>query len=76
MLMIPPEEEDAEDNEVGYQDNYVRIKEILNTLTTQVRIFDKKAEIISWKASMDFSFLLIKGTFPDDVANIAKFFKG
>ena len=76
QLMLPPEEEDAKaTDEPGYKDNYERIKSILKTFTTQLSIYDNKAEITSWETTKNFSFLP-KGTFPEDVSNIAKFFKG
>ena len=77
QMMIPPEIEDEEGDgaDTNYRDNYDRIKEILTTLVTQLRILDEKVEVISWRSKQDFSFLP-KGSFPDDVATIAKFFKG
>ena len=74
--MIPPASEE-EDNEtkIGYNDNLTRIKEVITTFVTQLRLFDDKAEVISWKTEKDFSFLP-QGELPDNVATIAKFFKG
>ena len=76
QLMILPEGEN-EDNITAsaYQDNMERIKEVLNTLVTQLQLLDENAEIISWKAKKDFTFLP-KEQFPADIAGIAKFFKG
>ena len=75
QMMIPPESEVEDDEEPNYQENYERIKKILETLTTQIRIFDDTAEIISWRTKTNFSFLQ-KDQFPSEVAEIAKFFKG
>ena len=77
QFMIPPEsgEEEEDDDNPEYRENYDRIREILNTLVTQIRILDEKAEIISWRTKDNFSFLT-KSSFPEDVASIAKFFKG
>ena len=76
QLMLPPALEDEEDeNNIGYRDNYTRIRNIINTFVTQVRLFDEKAEIISWKSDKDFSFLP-QGDLPENVAEIAKYFKG
>ena len=50
QLMIPLEEEDLKAfNDVGYRDNFSRIKEILAMLVTHIRIFDEKAGMITWK---------------------------
>ena len=76
QLMIPQaDESDSTPSQADYNDNYNRIKEVLSNLTAQIRSLDSKAEIISWKASKDFTFLP-KGSFPDEVAKIAKYFKG
>ena len=77
QLMIPPEDADDEQevNENSYKENVERIKGILTTLSTQIRVFDEKAEIISWKNTKGGSFL-DKNEFPQEISNIAKFFKG
>ena len=75
QLMIPPEDDQGEVTEAGYRDNMARIKEVLTTLVTQLRIVDEKAEIISWRSKKEFSFLP-KGEFPSDISTIAKYFKG
>lgn len=76
QMMIPPEEEREEDDEnPGYKDNFERIVGVIKALVQQLRAVDNTAEIISWKAQDNFTFLP-RNEFPTEVANIAKYFKG
>ena len=51
-----------------------RLKEVLQSLVVQAKIHDADAKIISWSTSNNFTYL--PETFPDDLATIAKYFKG
>ena len=77
QLMIPPDATTTITDvaQADYGSNAQRIRDILISLTTQLQILDDGCKIISWKAGEKFSFLNTN-EFPEDVAAIAKFFKG
>ena len=51
-----------------------RLRDILSTLHAQMRTYDSKAMLISWKNSPDFSYL--GDNFPTDIAEVAMFCNG
>ena len=48
-----------------------RLRDILISLVTQIKIFDPKAKIISWKTGPNFSYFNSKD-FPTQIAQIAQ----
>ena len=51
-----------------------RLRDILATFHAQMKTYDSKSRLISWKSSPD--FLQLKDTFPTDIAEVAIYFNG
>ena len=64
-------ENDDDDEKAPLQ----RLRDVLVSMTTQIKIFDEKAKIISWKTSPNFSYMNMDD-FPTEIAQIAMYFNG
>ena len=77
MILLDQENRDSpvDEDEGEEKSPAQRLRDVLVSLATQIKIFDSEAKVISWKTSPNFCYMNMDD-FPTEVPQIAMFFNG